>query len=192
MRIPNHSFIFLLTIFKMRNNSAFNVEVLGIPKLDDANDAGGKNSRYCTLILTEGHSAKALAVSGLSVVGRNRYGVFPLKGKLLNVRDASHKQIMNNNEIQNLRKIVGLKSNVDYSVDKNFQSLRYGRIMIMTDQDHDGSHIKGLLINFIQHFWPSLLKRRGFLVEFITPIVVAKRAGKVHLIFNSLSTYGRL
>jgi len=153
-------------------------KVLGVPKLDDANDAGGKNSRYCTLILTEGDSAKALAVSGLSVVGRNRYGVFPLKGKLLNVRDASHKQIMNNNEIQNLRKIVGLKSNVDYSVDKNFESLRYGRIMIMTDQDHDGSHIKGLLINFIQHFWPSLLKRRGFLVEFITPIVVAKRAGK--------------
>ena len=65
----------------------------GIPKLDDANDAGGKNSRNCTLILTEGDSAKTLAVSGLGVIGRDKYGVFPLRGKLLNVRDASSKQV---------------------------------------------------------------------------------------------------
>lgn len=64
----------------------------GIPKLDDANDAGGRNSDKCTLILTEGDSAKALAISGLSVVGRDSYGVFPLRGKLLNVRDASSTQ----------------------------------------------------------------------------------------------------
>jgi DNA topoisomerase-2 len=68
--------------------------VQGIPKLDDANDAGTKNSQECTLILTEGDSAKALAISGLSVVGRDKYGVFPLRGKLLNVRDATHQQIM--------------------------------------------------------------------------------------------------
>lgn len=61
--------------------------------MDDANDAGSKNSIDCTLILTEGDSAKTLAVSGLSVVGRDRYGVFPLRGKLLNVREASHKQV---------------------------------------------------------------------------------------------------
>lgn len=65
----------------------------GIPKLDDANDAGTRNSQDCTLILTEGDSAKTLAVSGLSVVGRDKYGVFPLRGKVLNVRDASHKQV---------------------------------------------------------------------------------------------------
>lgn len=73
--------------------------ITGIPKLEDANDAGGRNARHCTLILTEGESAKALAMSGLSVVGRDRYGVFPLKGKLLNVRDASHSKIMNNEEV---------------------------------------------------------------------------------------------
>ena len=61
--------------------------ITGIPKLDDANNAGGKKSKQCTLILTEGDSAKALAVSGLAVVGRDNYGVFPLRGKLLNVRD---------------------------------------------------------------------------------------------------------
>ena len=54
---------------------------------------GGKNSINCTLILTEGDSAKTLAVAGLSVVGRERYGVFPLCGKLLNVREASQKQV---------------------------------------------------------------------------------------------------
>lgn len=49
--------------------------------------------------------------------------------------------------------------------------LRYGHIMIMTDQDHDGSHIKGLLMNFLHHFFPSLLRVPGFLIGFITPIV---------------------
>ena len=65
----------------------------GVPKLDDANEAGGKGSDKCTLILTEGDSAKALAISGLGVVGRDHYGVFPLRGKLLNVRDASATQV---------------------------------------------------------------------------------------------------
>lgn len=51
----------------------------GIPKLEDANDAGGRSSEHCTLILTEGDSAKSLAVAGLSVVGRDRFGVFPLR-----------------------------------------------------------------------------------------------------------------
>ena len=65
----------------------------GIPKLDDANDAGTKYSMECTLILTEGDSAKTLAVAGLGVVGRDRYGVFPLRGKMLNVREATPKQV---------------------------------------------------------------------------------------------------
>merc|ERR1719386_215954 len=88
--------------------------VLGIPKLEDANDAGTKGSESCTLILTEGDSAKALAVAGLSVVGRDKYGVFPLKGKVLNVRDASHKQVTGNTEIQNIMKIVGLSVGKEY------------------------------------------------------------------------------
>ena len=70
--------------------------------------AGTGKFRQCTLILTEGDSAKSLAMSGIQIVGRDNYGVFPLKGKLLNVRDASNQQMMNNEEIQNLMKIVGL------------------------------------------------------------------------------------
>ncbi|EOY18139.1 Topoisomerase II isoform 3 [Theobroma cacao] len=160
--------------------------IRGIPKLDDANEAGGRNSDKCTLILTEGDSAKALAVAGLAVVGRNHYGVFPLRGKLLNVREASHKQLMDNAEIQNLKRILGLQQGKEYS---NVKSLRYGHLMIMTDQDHDGSHIKGLLINFIHSFWPSLLKVPSFMVEFITPIVKATHKTKGVLSFYSMPEY---
>lgn len=103
----------------------------GLPKLADANNAGTKHASNCTLILTEGDSAKALAVAGLSVVGRDNFGVFPLRGKLLNVREARHDQIMKNEEIQNIKKIMGLQHNKEYA---NVSSLRYGRLMIMTDQ----------------------------------------------------------
>lgn len=99
---------------KASGSSAKRTRLTGVAKLEDANDAGGKNSQDCTLILTEGDSAKTLAVSGLGklhtinnyklsttidcctvgVVGRDRFGVFPLRGKLLNVREASHKQVL--------------------------------------------------------------------------------------------------
>ena len=113
--------------------------------------------------MTEGDSAKTLAMSGIQIVGRDLYGCFPLRGKLLNVRDAGTKMILQNAEIQYLMKIVGLQVGKDYSSSDEFSSLRYGSVMIMTDQDHDGSHIKGLLINFFEHFFPSLLNRKGFL-----------------------------
>ena len=69
----------------------------GIEKLDDANKAGTNESLKCTLILTEGDSAKALAIAGLSVVGRDYFGVFPLRGKVLNVRDITLKRVSDNN-----------------------------------------------------------------------------------------------
>jgi len=138
------------------------------PKLTDANKAGTKDGYKCTLILTEGDSAKGLAIAGRSVVSPDLFGVYPLRGKLLNVRDASIDQIAKNAEIQNIKNFIGLKHKTNYA---DCKSLRYGHIMIMTDQDHDGSHIKGLLINFLQVQYPSLLKIPEFLVEFITPIV---------------------
>ncbi|KAI9452414.1 DNA topoisomerase [Lactarius psammicola] len=149
----------------------------GITKLSDANNAGTRTASQCTLILTEGDSAKALAVAGLGVVGRDYFGVFPLRGKLLN--------IMKNEEIQNIKKIMGLQHNKDYS---DIGSLRYGQLMIMTDQDHDGSHIKGLLINFLDHFFPSLLKIPNFLVEFVTPIVRVTK-GKQRIDFFTIPEY---
>ena len=139
-------------------------------KLVDANKAGTKEGYKCTLILTEGDSAKGLAVAGRSVVDQDLFGVFPLRGKLLNVRDASIDQISKNAEIQSIKNIMGLQHKKEYTDTKG---LRYGHLMVMTDQDHDGSHIKGLLINFFQVAFPSLLKLPGFLLEFITPIAKA-------------------
>jgi len=89
---------------------------------------------------------------------------------MLNVRDASVDQISKNAEIQNIKQFMGLQHKKEYTRE-NLKTLRYGHLMIMTDQDHDGSHIKGLLINFLQVQFPSLLKIEGFLLEFITPIV---------------------
>ncbi|KAI1143059.1 type II DNA topoisomerase [Hypoxylon sp. FL0543] len=137
-------------------------------KLVDANLAGTKHGHECTLILTEGDSAKSLAVAGRAILDPDRIGVFPLRGKMLNVRDASIDQIMKNQEIQNIKQFLGLKHKQVYTDNK---SLRYGHLMIMADQDHDGSHIKGLLINFLQVQYPSLLKIPDFFQEFITPIV---------------------
>ncbi|RWA14700.1 hypothetical protein EKO27_g468 [Xylaria grammica] len=137
-------------------------------KLVDANLAGTKHGPECTLILTEGDSAKSLAVAGRAILDPDRFGVFPLRGKMLNVRDASIEQISKNAEIQNIKQFLGLKHKQVYTDTKG---LRYGHLMIMADQDHDGSHIKGLLINFLQVQYPSLLKIPDFFQEFITPIV---------------------
>ena len=144
----------------------------GLSKLEDAHWAAKNKSKQCRLILTEGDSAKTFAMSGLSVIGRDKYGVFPLKGKLLNVRDATVKKLASNEEIKNIKKIMGLKQGKKYT-EENLIQLRYGGIIILTDQDVDGSHIKGLVINFIHHFWPSLLKIPGFIQSMATPIVKA-------------------
>ena len=161
-----------------------------VPKYDGANDAGTKNSKNCTLILTEGDSAKAFAMAGMSIVGRKNYGVFPLKGKLLNVRQASSQKAAANQEFIYIKKILGLQTGLVYTLDNIDKLLRYGTIMIMTDADVDGSHIKGLLINLIHYFWPSLLKIPNFIVSFITPIVkVTKKKGKIVKAFYTLKDY---
>ena len=150
-------------------------KITGIPKLDDANKAGTAQSKKCTLIVTEGDSAKTLAVAGLSVVGRDHYGVFPLRGKCKNVRDASVAQLTGNQEFNDLKKILGLQQGKEYN---DVSELRYGRLMIMTDADNDGSHIKGLILNMIDYFWPSLLKL-GFVVSMVTPIIKASRGNQI-------------
>ena len=161
---------------KLNSGTKKSARLIGIEKLDDANWAGTKNSSKCTLILTEGDSAKSLAMAGIEVVGRDAFGCFPLRGKLLNVRECSTQKILKNQEIQYLMKILGIKVGETYTDVKN---LRYGSILIMTDQDVDGSHIKGLIINFIHTFWPSLIKLNGFMRQFITPILKASKGKEV-------------
>ena len=149
-------------------------KILNIPKLDDANLAGTSQSSETTLILTEGDSAKATAITGVGAIenGRDYYGIFPLRGKLVNVRDNS--RFVKNEEIKALIKIIGLSEEVEaaggYTPETVRTKLRYGSVCFMTDQDLDGSHIKGLLINFFHLLFPSLLRVSGFLKFFITPI----------------------
>jgi len=149
-------------------------KISGIPKLDDANKAGTAHSKKCTLIVTEGDSAKTLAIAGLSIVGRDYYGVFPLRGKCKNVRDASVKQLTENKEFNDLKKILGLQQGKVYT---SLSELRYGKLMIMTDADNDGSHIKGLILNMIHYFWPSLLDLK-FVVSMVTPIIKATKGSE--------------
>lgn len=145
-----------------------------IKKLSDANKAGTKDSNKCALFLTEGDSAKTFVISGMSVVGRDLYGAYPLKGKIMNVRDANIQKIQKNKEIQDLINAIGLVFGKKY---EDTSSLRYGKIVLTTDADLDGIHIKGLLINLFEYFWPELL-RLDFLYEFITPILKAKKASQ--------------
>lgn len=146
--------------------------ITGIPKLDDAMYAGTSKSHECTLILTEGDSAKSMALSGLTQEQRKYYGVFPLRGKLLNVKDTSVRKVEQTEEIAHMKKIVGLESGKKYT---DVKSLRYGRILVMTDQDYDGSHIRGLIINMFHELWHTLLEVPGFLAYMATPIVKATR-----------------
>ncbi len=166
---------------KLNNKTKKSARLLGIEKLDDANLAGTRNSDKCTLILTEGDSAKSLAMAGIEVIGRDTFGCFPLRGKMLNVRDAAPNKIAKNQEVQYLMKILGIRIGENYT---DVKSLRYGSIMIMTDQDVDGSHIKGLIINFIHTFWPSLIKLNGFMKEFITPIIKATKGNEIYSFYT--------
>ena len=158
--------------------------VRGIPKLTDANWAGTDKSGQCTLIFCEGDSAKAGIISGLSSEDRNIIGVYPLKGKLLNVRGELPKRISENKEITEIKKILGLETGKHYNPEQVATSLRYGRVLFMTDQDLDGSHIKGLCINLFESEWPSLTQIPGFIGFMNTPILKASKGQQLLMFYN--------
>jgi DNA topoisomerase-2 len=159
--------------------------VRGIPKLTDANWAGTEKSSTCMLILCEGDSAKAGILSGLSSEDRNIVGVYPLKGKLLNVRGEPVKKIADNKEITEIKQILGLVTGKKYlNIDDVNKNLRYGKILFMTDQDLDGSHIKGLGINLFSCEWPTLSQIPGFIGFMNTPILKAKKGSNELNFYN--------
>lgn len=161
-----------------------NVRLTDIKKLEDANYAGTKQSMECTLILTEGESAKGFALNGItSAGGRNKWGVFPLRGKFLNVRCATAKQLMENEEIKSVNRILGLKMGMT-----EIKKLRYGKVVISADQDIDGIHIKSLLINYFTFNWPELVEQ-GLLGSIMTPVVKIFKGPKVLKQFYNLEDY---
>jgi DNA topoisomerase-2 len=165
--------------------------IRGIPKLTDANWAGTEKSKDCIIIFCEGDSAKAGIISGLSSEDRNIIGVYPMKGKVLNVRGETVKKITENKEITEIKKILGLETGKKYdNIEDVNKNLRYGKVLFMTDQDLDGSHIKGLGINLFQSEWPTLINIPGFIGFMNTPILKAKK-GNVELDFYNDGEYNQ-
>lgn len=163
--------------------------IRGIANFVDANYSGTERSGECVLVLCEGLSAMSGVISGLTSEDRNTIGVYPLKGKLLNVRGAVAKTIAENKEITELKKILGLENGKVYaSIEDVNRNLRYGKIMVMTDQDLDGSHIKGLCINLFHSEWASLTEIPGFISFMNTPILRATK-GQQKLLFYHQGEY---
>ena len=159
--------------------------IKGIPKLDDANWAGTEKSKECMIIFCEGDSAKTGVISGLSSEDRNTIGVYPLKGKVMNVRGEAVKKVSENKEIAEIKKILGLESGKEYgTIEEVHKHLRYSKVVFMTDQDLDGSHIKGLCINLFQNEWSSLTKLPGFIGFMNTPILKAKKGTQEIKFYN--------
>lgn len=159
-------------------------KISGIPKLIDSTWAGTDRSGECTLLLTEGDSAKSGVVSGLSREDRATIGVYPLKGKLFNVRGETPSKIATNKEITELKKILGLESGKKYTADNVGSCLRYGRVLFMTDQDLDGSHIKGLGLNLFDSQWNDLARIPGFVGYMNTPVIKAKKGSDVKQFYS--------
>ncbi len=163
--------------------------IRGIENFMDANWSGTEQSNQCILILCEGLSAMSGIVSGLSSSDRNIIGIYPLRGKLLNVRGESLKKITDNKEITDLKKIMGLENGRSYNtIEDVHRNLRYGKVMILCDQDTDGSHIKGLCINLFHCEWKSLTQIPGFISFMNTPILRATK-GKTTLSFYNEGEY---
>lgn len=159
--------------------------IRGIPKLTDANWAGTEKSKDCFIIFCEGDSAKAGIISGLSSEDRNMIGVYPLKGKVMNVRGEAVKKISENKEIAEIKKILGLESGKTYkNIEDVHSHLRYSKVLFLMDQDTDGSHIKGLCINLFQCEWPSLIEIPGFIGFMNTPILKAKKGSQEIAFYN--------
>nr|QBK90338.1 MAG: DNA topoisomerase II [Pithovirus LCPAC103] len=143
-----------------------------VPGSEDANDAGTAKSHDCTLCIVEGKSAKAYATTMVSFMdnGRQHMGVMPIRGKLINAMNAAPDRVDDNKEIISLKKMLGLKEAVDYSIDSNFQKLRYGRLLLMVDADVDGTHIASLVMLYFYRRFPELLQR-GFICLLRTPLL---------------------
>jgi len=161
---------------------------LQIDNLTDAVCAGTVRSKQCSLFVVEGLSAKTFAVSGMAELGNQLYGIYPIRGKPINLYNASPATIAKNREIGELCKILGLTLDKDYSTEAALSTLRYRYMIILTDADVDGYHICGLLVAFLQRLFPTLLES-GFVKRFVTPIIIATRSKEEQREFFNLRDY---
>ncbi len=170
-----HDTVRLSELIKLRDEGKKKRNYVRIENLDDANNAGTKLSQDCILALTEGLSAKTYVISGMKYglegqVGKDWIGCLPLTGKILNTRNATTKSILKNKEVKSIIQALGLEYGTDYTVLENRNKLRYGKLYVIADSDTDGIHITGLVYNFFDTLFPSLLD--GDFFRFMrTPII---------------------
>ena len=163
-----------LSELRKMNKQTQNVNFL--KKIVKFDDATSKNRKECSLYIVEGDSAgKAI----LSARNSKIHGVYPLKGKPLNVRDVKVSKLTSNQEFANLMSIIGLRLGHKVTSDE----LRFGEIVIACDADPDGQHIIGLVLNMFQQFWPNLITE-GVIRKLVTPQILAYKGKKVFEFFN--------
>jgi DNA topoisomerase-2 len=154
-----------------------------------ANWAGGPRRKEAVLIIVEGESAACYCgpFIALQPGGRDKYGVLQLQGKILNVAsfyDNNPERIAESAIIKLLMMALGLNPELDYSIEKNRDKLNYGEVMIMTDADHDGLHIKGLIDNFFHVMFPALLSP-DFISYYRVPIIKAYKGREVRRFYTT-------
>lgn len=134
----------------------------------------------CSIFFAEGDSAAKPLTAGRDP---KLMGVFPLKGKPLNVRGIGVAKMKKNEELQNIMAILGLQ----FGKKASMAELRFGKIVIAADQDLDGHHITGLMLNMFNEFWPELLQQ-GLVYRLNTPIIKAT-VGKKSFEFFTLPEF---
>lgn len=160
---------------------------IGPAQVDDCNWAGTAKSHECTLMLVEGKSAMGYGIHARDAIpnGNDVLGVLPLKGKMLNVMNASAKKILKNNEVIEIKKALGLEEGTDYSLQENANRLRYGKVLLAADADDDGIHIKGLAVNYFFTRFKTLFNLpKGFIFELILPILRMYHGKDVHSFYT--------
>lgn len=131
-----------------------------------------------TLNICEGDSAASLVRWGIvNDGGRKKHGIFTGKGKVLNVSKANDDKVHKNKIISELKLVLNVFNNLDYTKPQNRAKLAYKNILFSFDADSDGSHILGLYITFLSIINPSLLLIKDFLQINCTPLISVKTKG---------------